>query len=300
MPFIAIGIGAGLLLGGAAAQSKAASARRKALNRVGGRAMRDFRELGDEYGDLFKPVIDKYSSERDANIGLYREQMARAEDSFSRYFEQARSEYSAGMDRAMGEMRIGRESMIEATRQETRRQQAAQTASNAFTGLGQTTFGQQRVQNIGSQGALREGAIREQYAGQLSALEAQRAAGISTLSSQMGQGLSGIQQNLATNLSNIYQTYSANTANMQQQGLNSQFNIYQQGLNVGYRFRGQAAGLAGTGMNAFGSALGSIGGALIGSGLGGAGGSGGFPSGSWTDSSLSPAQMSEIQRMRGF
>lgn len=285
--FSAVLIGGALMAGGAAMNAMGQRARRNALLGMKASAIYDFRDLGDEYKDLFDPIISQYSKEREANMSLYRTEMQRAEDSFSRYFEQARTEYGAGMDRALGEMRIGRESMIEATRQETRRQEAAQTASNAFTGLGQTTFGQQRVQNIGSQGALREGMIREQYAGQLSALEAQRAQGMSTLSAQMGQGMSGIQQSLAANLSNMYQTYSGNIANMQQQGLGQQFNLYQQGLNVGYQFGGQAANLAGAGVSAIGSAMGSFGGALFGAGLSGmaapaAASSGGFFQGNMT------------------
>jgi len=289
-PLIIGGIGA--IAAGGVASAMAATARRNALLGVSSMAIADFEKLGNKYRDLFAPVMEQYTKEREANMTLYRDEMLRAEQSFSRYFEQARTEYGAGMDRALGEMRIGRESAIEATRQETRRQEAAQTASNAFTGIGQTTFGQQRVQNIGSQGALREGMIREQYAGQLSALEAQRAQGMSTLSAQMGQGMSGIQQSLATNLSNIYQTYSGNIANMQTQGLNAQFNLLQQGYNIGYQYKGQAAGLAGGGVAALGSAVGSIGGALLGAGLSGmsaaaTSGGGGFMSGNMTASPAS-------------
>lgn len=303
MPFIAAAIiGGGLMAGGAAMGAIGQRQRRRALLGMQEMAMEDFRGLGNEYRDLFGPIMQQYSREREQNMSLYRTEMQRAEQSFTRYFDQARTEYGQGMDRALGEMRIGRESTIEATRQETRRQEAAQTASNAFTGLGQTSFGQQRVQNIGSQGALREGMIREQYAGQLSALEAQRAQGMSTLSAQMGQGLSGMQQGMAANLSNMYQTYSGNIANMQTQGLGQQFNMYQQGLNVGYQFGGQAANLAGAGVSAFGSALGSFGGAIFGAGLSGmaAPNAGGFPSGTWTDASLNPAQMAQIQQIRGF
>ena len=292
-------IGGAMLLGGAAMGAIGQRQRRKALLGMQAMAIEDFRELGDEYRDLFGPIMQQYSQEREQNMSLYRTEMQRAEQSFTRYFDQARTEYGQGMDRALGEMRIGRESTIEATRQETRRQEAAQTASNAFTGLGQTTFGQQRVQNIGSQGALREGVIREQYAGQLSALEAQRAQGMSTLSAQMGQGLSGMQQNMATNLSNMYQTYSGNIANMQTQGLGQQFNLYQQGLNVGYQFGGQAANLAGAGVSAFGSALGSIGGAVFGAGLSGmaapAAGAAAGAGGNWASQSMQSGGMSPSQ-----
>jgi hypothetical protein len=282
--------------------SGGAGAKRAALARAKTQAIADFRELGDEYADLFGPIMQQYSREREQNMALYRTEMQRAEQSFTRYFDQARTEYGQGMDRALGEMRIGRESMIESTRQETRRQEAAQTASNAFTGLGQTTFGQQRVQNIGAQGALREGVIREQYASQLSALEAQRAQGMSTLSAQMGQGLSGMQQNMAGNLSNLYQTYSGQIANLQTMGLGQQFNMYQQGLNLGYNFQGQAANLAGAAFAPLSSIFGSAAGSLVGAGINSltAPSASGFPTGPWTDASLNPAQMAQIQQMRGF
>jgi hypothetical protein len=247
--------------------SGGAGARRAALGRVQSQAASDFRDLGQEYQSLFGPIVEQYSRDREANMNLYRTDMNRALGDFTRYFEQARTEYGAGMDRALGEMRIGRESTIAATRQETQRQQAAQTASNAFTGLGQTTFGQQRVQNIGSQGAMREGMIREQYAGQLSALESQRAQGMSTLSAQMGQGTSGLQQALAGNLSNLYQAYSGQMANMQTMGLGQQFNMYQQGMNIGFNYAGQSANLAGAAFAPFGSILGSAGGSLLGAGI---------------------------------
>lgn len=270
MPFIAAAIfGGALMAGGAVASGMSQRAKRKALGALGAMAISEYRDLGDEYRDLFAPILQQYTNERQTNMNLYRNQMNRAREDFTKYFEQARTEYGQGMERALEEMRTGRESTIELTRQETARQQQAQRASNAFTGLGQTTFGQGRVQAIGRQGTLQEGAIREQYASQLSALEAQRAQGMSTLSAQMGQGLSGIQQTLATNLSNIYQTYSGNIANMGTMGLGQQFNIYQQGLQIGYQARTGAANLAGSGAAALGSAMGSFGGALFGAGLGG-------------------------------
>lgn len=270
MPFIqAIIIGGALAGAGAGMNAMGSAQQEAALMAVKRQAIRRFRTLGNEYRDLLNPIIVQYSKEREENMGLYRTEMNRAITDFTRYFDQARTEYGAGMERALGEMRTGRESTIELSRQQTQRQQQAAAARNAFTGLGQTSFGQGRLEAIGRQGVLQEGAIREQYAGQLSALEAQRAAGMSTLSAQMGQGISGMQQMLATNLSNMYQTYSGNIANMQQQGLGQQFNIYQQGLNIGFGAQMQAANLAGAGVSAFGSALGSVGGSLMGAGFGG-------------------------------
>jgi hypothetical protein len=93
-------IGGAMMLGGAAMGAMGASARRSALRATSRAAIADFRDLGDEYRDLFAPIMQQYSREREANMSLYRTEMERAEQSFSRYFEQARSEYGAGMDRS--------------------------------------------------------------------------------------------------------------------------------------------------------------------------------------------------------
>lgn len=225
--------------------SGGAGARRGALNRVARQSAKAFRDLGDEYSALFGPIMDQMSRDRAANIDLYRDQMGRAQADYTRYFEQSRSEYAAGMQRALEEMRIGRESTIELSRQQTARQMQRASAANAFTGIGQTSFGQGRLEAIGRQGVLQEGAIREQYAGQLSALEAQRAAGMSAISAQMGQGLGMLGQQQANTLANIYQSYSGNMGSAQQQALANQFNMYQQGLNIQARYRGESAQMAG-------------------------------------------------------
>lgn len=270
MPFLtAVIVGGVLAAGGAAISGIGQGQRRKALKGLQQLALAEYEDLASEYSDLFEPIWQRYSQERSQNINLYRTEMERARSDFTGYFEQARSQYAEGMDRALAEMRTGRESTIALSRQETQRQQQRATAMNAFTGLGQTSFGSQRIEAIGRQGVLQEGAITEQYASQLSALEAQRAQGLSSLSAQMGQGLAGIQQVMAGNLSNIYQTYSGNIANMRTMGLGNQFNIRQQGFNTAFQYGGQAANLAGYGASAFGSAMGSIGGAVLGAGLGG-------------------------------
>ena len=129
MPFlIAAIVGGALTVGGAATGAMGQRQRRSALNRAKAGAIADFRDLGNEYRDLFGPVMQQYSKEREANIGLYRAEMARAEQSFSRYFDQARAEYGAGMDRALGEMRTGREATIALSRQQTEKQQQAATS----------------------------------------------------------------------------------------------------------------------------------------------------------------------------
>lgn len=264
---LAVALGVGLIGAGAAAAALGARARRSALQAAGQVALAEFEDLGKQYRTRFKPIVTQFTQARQDNMDLYRREMAQARDDFSRYFDQSRAEYAAGMDRALGEYRTGRESTIQMLRQTVTQQQQAATARNAFTGLGQSSFGARRVEGIGIQGALQEGAIREQYAAGLSNLEAQRAQGMSTLTSQMGAGLSALSQQQANTLSNMYQTYSTNIAQFRQQGLAFETGLYGQGVSAAVQFQGQAAQLAGAGLNAAGSAMGSIGGAFLGAGL---------------------------------
>ena len=262
-------LGIGLIGAGGLASAFGSKARRSALEAAGQVAIAEFEDLGGQYRNRFRPIMQRFKEDRDKNMALYREEMARSREDFSRYFEQSRSEYAAGMERALGEYRTGRESTIQMLRQTVSQQQQAATARNAFTGLGQSSFGQRRVEGIGIQGALQEGAIREQYAAGLSNLEAQRAQGMSTLSSQMGAGLSALSQQQANTLSNMYQTYSTNLAQFRQSGLGAEMGLYAQGVSAAVNFQGQAAQLAGAGLNAAGSAMGSIGGSFLGAGLSG-------------------------------
>lgn len=241
--------------------------RRRALRAIGRAAMAEYGQMADQYGSAFSGILDRYSQDRAANLGSYRAEMDRARSDYTRYFEQARGEYAAGMDRALGEMRTGREATIELQRQQTARAEQRARSMNAFTGLAQSSFGQGRVEAIGRQGVLQEGAIREQYAQQLSALEAQRAAGMSSLSAQMGGGLATIGQQQAGGISNIYQSYSGNMAQMGQQALANEYNLRQRGLDIGFQYRGQAAGMVGSSTMAFGNAISSLGGSLFAQGL---------------------------------
>lgn len=240
--------------------------RAAAINAIGGRAMSDFAELGQQYQDQFGQMIESYAADRASNIGLYREEMDRARTDFTKGFNTAISQYTGGMDQAIREYRVGRDSTIALLRQSFEKQASTQTARNAFTGLGSTSFGQQSVQAIRTQGALQEGAVREQYSQGLSALTASRAQGRSTMTAQMAQGLGTLGQNRANNLAQIYQSYSANIARMREQGIVGRFSLTTTGKQMGYQSMGVSAanttsslgGLSGIASSALGSLIGTL------------------------------------------
>jgi hypothetical protein len=196
-----------------------------------------------------------------------------ARSDFTKYFDIAKAEYASGMDRSLAEARVGRESTIAGIKQATAKSMQSASARNAFSGMGQTSFGQDRITAIGGQGAMQEGMVREQYSSQLSQLEAQRAAGMSNLSTQMGSGLSAISQNQATNLSNIFQSYTNQAASMGMSGLNNEYQMRQQGLNGMLGINTSVNQNVGSGFQQWGNMASSIGGALMGN-IGSMGGGG--------------------------
>lgn len=283
----ALAVGAGLMAGGGILSALGAGRRRKEMMLQARLGETAYRQLGGEYYNALTPVLQQYMSQRQSTMGVYRASMRESQRLYRQYFEQARGEYEAGMGRALEEMRTGRESTIALTRQTTRSQRARATQANAFTGMGYSTAGQQRVEGIERQGDLQEGMIREQYAAQLSALEAQRAQGLSTLSAQMGQGLAGIEQSLAGGYANMQQAFANNILNFQQQQQQGAFAFYQRGTDFRYQNQAQAAQLAGAAQSAFGGALSSIGGAVFGAGLQGLGTATQTPSGALPNQSAS-------------
>ena len=268
---LTLGIGAGLMAGGGILSGIGGGRRRREMMLQARLGETAYRALGHEYFNELTPVLQQYMSQRQSTMGVYRASMRQSQRLYRQYFEQARGEYDAGMGRALEEMRTGRESTIALTRQTTRSQRARATQANAFTGMGYSMAGQQRVEGVERQGDLQEGMIREQYAAQLSALEAQRAQGLSTISAQMGQGLAGIEQSLAGGYANMQQSFASNIMNFQQQQIQGQFAFNQRGTDFRYQNQAQAAQLAGASQSAFGGALSSIGGAVFGAGLSGMG-----------------------------
>jgi hypothetical protein len=191
--------------------------KKRAMSRLKQEYLTRYGDYATDIERSFQPVIDRLSSFRESNVSQYRQDFQRTMEDFRRNYESTRAEYGAGMDRALGEMRIGRESTIAMLRQTVARQEQAATARNAFSGLGSTTFGQQSVQRVGMQGALQEGAIREQYASQLSALEAQRAAGLSGMGMQYGTNMAQMGTQMAAGSGAMSQQYNFQIAQMMAQ-----------------------------------------------------------------------------------
>lgn len=269
MAALAIGIGAGLLGAGGIMGGLSGRSKQKALRALAREGLTRYGDLAKDYGSQFQSVIDDFSKAQAANIAQYRQDFQKSAETYEQYFREAQRQYAEGYDQAIGEYRTGRESTIALMRQQTEAQQQAARSRNAFTGIGQTSFGQQRVEALGQQGMLREGAIREEYSRGLSTMMAQRAIGMSGMTQQMGTGLAAIQQQMGSGVSALMTHYGTNLAQMGQARVSGITNLQQAGLQQYFGSQNQAAQLSGGMLGAIGNVLGSAGGAVMGAGLSG-------------------------------
>ena len=272
--------------------------KKKAMGRLKQDYMSRYGQFATDIERSFDPIISQISQFREQNISRYRTDLESSMRQYSDAFRQAQEQYGTGMDKALTEMRTGRESTIEMLRQTVARQQQATTARQAFSGLGMTTFGQRNVTNIGTQGALQEGLVREQYASQLSALEVQRAAGLSGMTMQYGTGIAQMGAQMAQGTSGLFQNYGSQITGAEMARQQQSFGARGMGLSGYFGARTAQAQLAGQATAAFGGMLMSVGGSALGSWAGS-----GFANpfgGNGSDASLTAAQLAERQQLRGF
>ena len=188
--------------------------KKRAMSRLKNDYLTRYGDFASQIERSFDPILSRISANRAENISQYRADFERTMGDFQRTFQQARTDYTEGMDRAIGEYRTGREATIAMLRQTVSKQQQEAASRGAFSGLSATTFGQRRIESIGTQGALQESAIREEYARGLSGLEAQRAAGLSGMTMQYGGTMANLGAQMGSTTSNLMQQYNTQYTGM--------------------------------------------------------------------------------------
>ena len=263
MPFFAAaGIGGSLIFGNQARQQ-----RKGAYGALAADIRADTDRIAGDYTSSYEEIIRQMRGESSRNIESYRTDMGAALQSYQTLFTQAQGQYAEGMDRSLAEYRTGRDSTLTMMRQQTEGSQRRTSARNAFSGIGMTSFGQNQINSIGAEGALREGVVREQYAQGLSALESQRAQGVSGMSAQYAVGVSGLQQNMATSIFGASERTAMNAATMGMQGAHNAAQFMQTGYTNSYNPMMALAQQQGGGSAAIGGALGAIGGGFLGNSM---------------------------------
>jgi hypothetical protein len=222
-------------------------------------------------------VADEYSDRNDSIISQFQEMLQSSQGEYTSNFEsmlqtfQDRStstidQYTAGMDEAIATYGVGRDNTLKHIDQNTEAAQRRQTQSNAFSGLGNTTFGSSQVAAHGAQGAMQKGMVEEQYATGLSALQQGKTQGETGLRTQFNQQSAGMESGYAGNLAQMQQSGAGQIASMGMNSSGGWSNIMTGGLSqVGqqqFATAGQAtmgesitSGLMGAGMSALGGLM---------------------------------------------
>jgi hypothetical protein len=159
-------------------------------------------------------------------------------------------------------METGFDASREQLRLGTQAQLASTTAANAFTGLGNTSFGQSSLNAVQASGALQQGLLSERESQMMSDLVGSQGAALFNADQNAAQMLLGAGQNYAQGLANLQSAYTG----MQFGGMTTQASnvLNAQTSMAGNIFQGNM-GMAqnvGSGFN--------LGGALIGAGIGAA------------------------------
>jgi hypothetical protein len=250
--------------------------RRRATSRLRDSVSQQFYELRNEYQAGYGSAIERFLADRDAQLGAFQGLMQQAIGGYATMIDQTRERLMQGYDEARREYAIGRDSTIERIRETTEAQRTRRVAANAFTGLGQTTMGQQAVESIQRAGDIEEGMVREQYAVGLSQIMERRAQSVLGLDETASGTLARMRQDLATGYAGVLGDYARGSAAMLGRSIEGVANFgmarigatskleqqrisMKSGSNLGFGLIGAAAGafLPGIG-NAIGEAVGGV------------------------------------------
>lgn len=213
-----------------------------------------------QYEDLMNDALSFLGSQRDSDISAFTELYQSTISDYQSAFEMSRM----GLLESFAEQRQFVEQGFDASREQlrlgTERQLASTRAANAFTGLGNTSFGQSTLNAVTEQGALQQGLLSERENQMMSDLVGAQGAALFNADQSAAQALMGAGQNFAAGLSAMNQSYTG----MQFQGMsNMASNLFNaQSTFASNLLSGGQAQVAnvGSGFN--------LGGALLGAGIG--------------------------------
>lgn len=255
------------------------SNQRKDLSELQNKVSQEFYDLMGSLQGGYGFIVDRFLGGRDASLESFTAQMQNAIGAYSNMIDQTRSRLLDQYGEAFREYAIGRDASIGKMRETTLGQANRTRAANAFTGLGNTSLGDQRVEAIEREGDVQEAMIREQYSAGLSAILQQRAQSMlgldMTATGTLAQMRAGLAEGtmayarpaLGTMASGLSQVADLGQNRIGMiSGLEQQRISLKRSSNIGGALLG---GLAGTLLPGVGSALGGAFGSAIGGIFGG-------------------------------
>jgi hypothetical protein len=180
----------------------------------------DYAKLRGEQESAFAKFANQFTMERANNADVYSKQYNEAIGKYSDLMAQSRQAFQAAGAKAYETLASGRDATLQLLQQETNKAVGRQTLSGMLTGLSNTTFGQNAINAVSTQGALQAAAVKEQYAQTLANAQMAQATALAGMEQQTAQSLFGAGLNAATAQANIYNQYTMGGLQAQQLGLN--------------------------------------------------------------------------------
>lgn len=257
-------LGGGAMLGGGILAHQANQDQAGAIGQAGQWLQDQYSQLQGEQVERFDEIMGQFD---DTFTGSLEDFFANMGDVIqgvnTAYDDIIIADYRAGMDESIEAYDVGRQNTLALLEQQTLDSQRRAIGEQSFTGMGGTSFGQAQVAGLGAQGALRAGAVEEQYATGMSQLLAGRTSGLAGLQQQQIGMTTQLGQQAAGAGLTAGMAGGQFAANLGMQGLGQYLNLGTAPLNQMYAGQMQAAAMpSGTGM--IGSALGGIGSGLLG------------------------------------
>lgn len=197
--------------------------------------------MGGIFGDLFgsdtknrrnafKALVDKLETRKAQEAGRFSDAYDSALADFMGWRDSIAADWSTGFEAAIGQWRsgidkvtadldarlgsaratfdVGRASTLEAISQAATATVGRQTARNALTGLGNTSWGAASIDAIRSQEGLQKGMVEEQYSRELAQMDIARADALARLGLTREQGINSLMTQRTTGLAQLSQGFA--------------------------------------------------------------------------------------------
>ena len=193
----------------------------QAIGEAGNWLMGHFEGIAGDVNEQYENLLAQYSDLMMGPDSGYTATYNQLTGDLDSMYDNMLSEFRTGREEVLSAYDIGRTNTLAAIDQSTQDAQRRAVASQAFTGMGNTSFGAAQVAGIGTQGALQKGVVEEQYATGRANILGQTTAGIAGIQGQqiastqgLGSQYMGGMQNYASSLASMQQAQTGMYANL--------------------------------------------------------------------------------------
>ena len=250
--------GAGMIGVGGFMAEKGNRKQQDAIRRANEWLMGHFEDLSGEVDDRYEGLLGQYSDLMMGEDSGYTATYNQLTGDLDSMYDSMLSEFRTGREEVLSAYDVGRTNTLAAIDQSTQDAQRRAIASQAFTGMGNTSFGAAQVAGLGAQGAMQKGVVEEQYATGRANILGQTTAGIAGIQGQQIASTQGLGSQYMSGMSH----YASSLASMQQAQTGLHANLMGQPAQTAYSGMMQSAQIP-TGSAFWGGQIAGIGSGLI-------------------------------------